>query len=115
MVWEVEYTDEFEGWWHTLTEYEQEHIVAAVSKLEERGPTLGRPLADTLKGSKYPNMKELRPLGGSIRILFAFAPHRKAILLLGGDKVGKWKGWYEKAVPEAERLYEVYLEEIEEG
>ena len=45
MAWEVEYTDEFEAWWNDLTEEEQESIDAAVEILEERGPTLGRPLA----------------------------------------------------------------------
>nr|MBO8919083.1 type II toxin-antitoxin system RelE/ParE family toxin [Proteus mirabilis] len=28
--------------------------------MREDGPNLGRPQVDTLKGSKYPNMKELR-------------------------------------------------------
>lgn len=39
--------------------------------------TLGRPLVDTIKGSRHKNMKELRPgsAGRSeIRILFAFDP-----------------------------------------
>jgi hypothetical protein len=59
-------------------------------------------------------MKELRP-GSSgtseIRILFAFDPWRSAILLLAGDKAGKWNRWYAEAIPQAERLYEIYLKE----
>jgi hypothetical protein len=51
-------------------------------------------------------------MGGSIRILFAFDPHRTAILLLGGDKAGQWQSWYRDAIPAAERLYETYLEEL---
>jgi len=31
-------------------------------------------------------MKGLRPMGGNLRILFAFDPRRVAILLLGGDR-----------------------------
>lgn len=84
----------------------------AVAKLQERGPALPRPLADTLEGSRYPHLKELRPLGSTIRILFAFDPRRTAILLLGGDKSGQWQEWYEEMIPEAERLYEIYLEEL---
>lgn len=76
MTWEVEYTDEFEGWWLGLGEGEQESIRVAVDKLEQYGPALGRPLVDTIKGSRHPNMKELRSLGGNIRVLFAFDPRR---------------------------------------
>ena len=68
--------------------------------------------ADTLEGARYPNMKELRPLGSTIRVLFAFDPRRTAILLLGGDKSGQWQEWYEEMIPKAERLYEIYLEEL---
>jgi len=32
--------------------------------------------------------------------------------LLGGDKEGNWDGWYDKAIPEADRLYEIYLQEL---
>ncbi len=54
-------------------------------------------------------MKELRPAGTSIRILFIFDPHRQAILLLGGDKAGNWASWYDKNIPIAERRYEDWL------
>ena len=54
------------------------------------GPQLGRPHADTLKGSKHANMKELRfeASDGEWRAAFAFDPERKAILLVAGDKSG---------------------------
>ena len=32
---------------------------------------------------------------------------------MGGDKSGQWSRWYDKAIPEAERLYEEYLAERE--
>ena len=57
-------------------------------------------------------MKELRPLGGNIRILFAFAPRRTAILLIGGDKTGQWMVWYERMIPVADRLYDDHLETL---
>jgi hypothetical protein len=46
-----------------------------------------------------------------IRILFVFDPWRSAILLVGGDKTGQWSTWYEKAIPQAEELYAVYLKD----
>lgn len=42
-MWEVDYTDQFEAWWLTLSEQEQEAVTAAVEALEDRGPALGRP------------------------------------------------------------------------
>ena len=30
MEWEIEYTDEFEKWWNTLNEGEQEAIAASI-------------------------------------------------------------------------------------
>jgi hypothetical protein len=57
-------------------------------------------------------MKELRPLGGDLRILFAFDPRRTAILLLGGDKSGKWNEWYAEMLPIADRLYDEHLAEL---
>jgi hypothetical protein len=58
-------------------------------------------------------MKELRPRGGNIRVMFAFDPRRTAILLIGGDKSGQWKSWYEEMVPIADALYDQHLLAIE--
>ena len=113
MSWEVLYTDQFEEWWLTLSEDQQEQIIAAVEILEERGPSLGRPLVDTIKTSSFKNMKELRvSKGGALRILFIFDPLRQAVLLLGGNKEGAWEAWYQEAVPRADELYEEYLQEL---
>lgn len=38
MACDVEYTDEFEAWWETLSEAEQIEIDAVVRLLEARGP-----------------------------------------------------------------------------
>lgn len=110
MEWEVEFTDEFGEWWEGLTEAEQEDVDAKVQLLQQFGPALGRPHADTVKGSKYPNMKELRiqHAGDPYRVLYAFDPRRAAILLLGGAKVGDPR-WYEQMVPLADRLYDEHL------
>jgi hypothetical protein len=112
-MWEVEYTDEFEQWWQTLTENEQEDLVVSIELLRNLGPALPRPYADTLKGSKYSNMKELRTQskGKPLRTLFAFDPRRCAILLIGGDKTGDNR-FYEKMIPIADRLYGEHLKEL---
>jgi len=112
VVWDVEYTSTFGPWWDELTEDEQERITAAVEVLQEGGPALGRPFVDTLEGSRHPNMKELRPRGGHLRVLFAFDPRRTAILLLGGDKSGRWSAWYREAIPAADQLYDEHLQTL---
>lgn len=84
----------------------------AILALERNGPAEGRPLVDTVAGSKISNMKELRPGSArrsEIRLLFVFDPWRSAILLVAGDKAGNWVRWYKDAVPRAEQLYHDYL------
>jgi hypothetical protein len=111
-MWEVLYTDEFGAWFETLTEDQQDAVIARVDLLEAEGPALGRPTVDTIASSRHPNMKELRvSKGGAIRILFAFDPRRQAVLLIGGDKRGRWQAWYEKAIPLADDLFGDYLRE----
>jgi hypothetical protein len=112
VAWEVELTDEAADWYRSLADREQYAIAAAIDLLAENGPNLGRPTVDTIKGSRHHNMKELRSRGGHLRMLFAFDPRRTAILLLGGDKRGNWKGWYEQNIPMADDLYDEYLREI---
>jgi hypothetical protein len=106
-------TDEFAEWYHGLDEDDQARVEAAVDLLEQRGPNLGRPVVGEVVGSRIHNLKELRPRGSSIRVLFAFDPRRTAILLLGADKAEHgWKRWYAGAVADAERLYDEYLGEL---
>jgi hypothetical protein len=112
-MWEVEVTDQFLEWWDTLTREQRDAITPRVQYLATRGPELGRPTVDRVKNSRHHNLKELRvSKGGAIRILFMFDPRRQAILLLGGDKSGEWSAWYEWAVPAADDLYDVYLQEL---
>lgn len=113
MPWDVEVSDEFLGWFDGLTEDEQFSITRSVDLLEQAGPMLGRPHVDTLKGARYPNMKELRVQheGRPYRVLFAFDPRRMAYLLIGGDKTGNDR-WYEEIIPVAEQIYEQHLREL---
>lgn len=113
MPWEVEFTEEFGIWWDGLSEEEQDSVAFGVRLLEEKGPHLPRPHADIVKGSQFPNMKELRCQheGRPYRVLFAFDPRRVGILLIGGDKTGN-AHWYEEYVPLADGIYERHLVEI---
>ena len=67
-----------------MPEAVQDELLAHARLLEEFGPQLGRPHADTLNGSAHANMKELRfdADDGVWRLAFAFDPRRKAILLV---------------------------------
>ena len=113
-VWTVE-VDLVDDWLATLDEKSYELIVAALEVLAEQGPSLGRPLADSIVGSTYRNMKELRT-GSSgrseVRILFAFDPERKAILLVAGDKAGNWQKWYRTNIPLADERYRQHLDRL---
>ncbi len=116
-AWDIYLTDEVAAWLQHLqaTDPKTADLVDdAIYALSCSGPALGRPLVDTITGSKIKNLKELRP-GSSgtseVRVLFVFDPWRSAILLVAGDKAGKWGRWYAEAIPRAEQLYEIYLKE----
>jgi hypothetical protein len=112
MPWQIVVAEEVRDWLHEMRRTDRgtlQLISAAIDVLASRGPGLGRPLVDTVRGSKLSNLKELRPgsAGGSeIRILFAFNSERCAILLIGGDKSGNGDAWYDEAIPIAEKRYE---------
>jgi hypothetical protein len=89
-MWHVKTTVEFDEWFGELDGEAQAEVIAKVELLKLLGPRLGRPHADTLNGSKYANMKELRADTADkvMRIAFAFDPERMAVLLVAGDKSG---------------------------
>lgn len=104
-----------EDWLTDLDQQSYEQVVAAIELLAERGPQLGRPLVDTIKASRHKNMKELRP-GSSgrseLRMLFAFDPERNAIVLVAGDKAGKWDKWYRVNIPVADERFDTHLNQL---
>lgn len=116
-VWDVEYTDQFASWYEALTEEDQDAIIGRVVLLEQDGPGLGRPAVDNIHQSRHANMKELRA-ERSLRVLFAFDPRRKCILLVGGNKGDtdaaspNWNAWYARYVPIADELYDEHLIEL---
>lgn len=90
MPWDVFFHSDFEGEFVELPEAIQNELLARLKLLEAIGPTLGRPNVDTLEGSSFPNMKELRfRLDGLWRFIFAFDPARQAVVLVGGNKQGR--------------------------
>lgn len=117
--WEVSLHQDVEAWYLSICESDPETadlIEQAIDQLAAEGPSLGRPLVDRVKGSRYHNMKELRPASAGvseIRMLFAFDPVREAIFLVAGDKSGNWDGWYREAIPLADERYTVHLNALE--
>lgn len=101
-----------EAWLMSLDDDTYDQLIAAIELLQENGPQLGRPIVDTVRGSSYKNMKELRP-GSSgkseLRMLFAFDPQRQAIMLVAGDKAGNWKKWYRENIPIADARFTEHL------
>jgi hypothetical protein len=96
-----------------LTQTQQDRIAATVKVSEEKGPSLPFPFSSGVKGSRHPQMRELRvqSRGKPVRIFYAFDPRRTAILLIGGDKTGKDR-FYEDYVPVADNLHDTYLKEL---
>ena len=114
--WEVEFHPACEIWANGLSQDDGEALLAAIRVLRAEGPNLGRPLVDTVRGSRHANMKELRP--GSTgrteaRALFAFDRRRRAILLVGGDKSEDWKGWYRENIPIADDRFDEHQARIQ--
>ncbi len=120
MAWEVVLLEPVEAWFLKLCASDADTaalVEQAIDRLAAVGPTLGRPLVDTLSHSKLHNLKELRPASrgrSEIRILFVFDPDRTAIFLVAGDKAGQWSRWYETAVPIAEARYAEYRSVMDE-
>jgi hypothetical protein len=115
MSWDIEYTDEFEGWWDERDAKEQVSVCASVDLLGLFGPCLCYPHSSDIKGSRHGNLRELRiqHRGRPYRVLYAFDPRRCALLLIGGDKTGQHR-WYDEHVPVAEKLYDIHLETLRE-
>jgi hypothetical protein len=100
MAWPVFFHVAFVEEFQDFSQSVQDEIAAMAELLAAIGPSLKRPHADTLKGSRFTNMKELRfdADDGVWRLAYAFDPERKAILLVAGDKSGTSSAWFYKAL-----------------
>lgn len=88
-----------------------EKLAEVVLTLEAVGPSLGRPLVDTLKGSRHANMKEMRfAAKGVWRLAFAFDEARNAVVLVGGNKQGRdQKKFYRDLIATADDRFDDWL------
>jgi len=115
-MWLIDYTQEYEDWFSHQEEENKIAINAKVVLLSEFGPQLGRPYVDTIHGSKYNNLKELRIKfkNAVFRILFCFNKSRNCWLIIGGNKKGKKDDvFYKKLIKQAEDLIDKYPEILE--
>jgi hypothetical protein len=117
VIYNLVMTKQVRDWLHALRQGDpitRRLVALAIDQLLDEGPLLGRPLVDRITGSRLHNLKELRPGSSArseVRILFIFDPARNAVLLVAGDKSGRWAEWYREAIPAAEALYDRYLRE----
>lgn len=117
MKWIVKFYEKFESEFDELDTKVQDELFAHAMLLEKFGPQLGRPYVDTLKGSKYPNMKELRfkAMNGVWRVAFAYDPQRQAVLLVAGNKSGtSEKRFYKELIRKADERFSHYLNTLKE-
>lgn len=115
MAWDVEFHDAFEAEFLAFERDVRKELLAVAKLLADYGPRLGRPHADTLKGSKHANMKELRfeASDGEWRAAFAFDPERRAILLAAGDKSGgSGKRFYKQLIAKADLRFSAHVESL---
>lgn len=115
MTWNVDLADELEAEWDELPADVQDEMLAHGKLLEQFGPQLGRPRVDTLDGSRYRNMKELRfdAADGVWRVAFAFDPRRRAVLLIAGDKSGiSQRRFYRQLIEKADARYAAQLTKL---
>jgi len=110
--WKVIFHETFDEEFQASTESVQIAIAVSAKMLKEFGPQLGRPYVDTLEGSRYMNMKELRfeADNGVWRVAFAFDPKRQAVLLVAGDKSGtSQKRFYKSLIKKADQRFDDWL------
>jgi hypothetical protein len=116
--WAVEFHNEFAPEFRGFSKATQDELFAVLIKLRKFGPQLGRPDVDTLNGSRYTNLKELRFKAddSAWRVAFAFDSRRKAILLVGGSQSGvSQKRFYKDLIRVADERFESHLAKIDKG
>lgn len=118
MTWEVITTEYFQEWFEAQEDELQVRILAGLNLIEMIGPSLSRPHSDTIKGSKYANMKELRVQheGNPYRVFYAFDPIRNAIVCCAANKKGlNEKKFYADMIKTADAEFQKHLEKLVVG
>jgi hypothetical protein len=114
-MWKLELVEEVREWLHTLRRDDRElsHQVAdVIQTVLSEGPGLGRPLVDTLSGSKAKaiTLKEMRA-AGTIRIAFVYHGGTLLLLLASGDKRGTDSAkFYDTLIDQAVSRYDRWLD-----
>jgi len=106
---QVEVTEAYKDWYLDLAKNEAAAVDRKVKMLQLMGVALPFPHSSDIKEAKYP-FRELRVNNPPIRVLYAFDPERKAVLIIGGDKTGDAR-FYERLIPQAEQLWQKHLAE----
>ena len=116
MPWTVLFHADFDAEFAELPDAIQDELLKRLRVLGEFGPALGRPNVDTLDGSSFPNMKELRfRLDGLWRFAFAFDPQRQATVLVGGNKEGvRQSAFYKELIRTADERFAAHVKMLKE-
>jgi len=112
MAWNILFHNEFQPEFDLLSIEVRRELLARLNLLEMRGPQLGRPTVDTLQGSTFANMKEIRfnAEDGVWRFAFAFDPRRAAVVLCGGDKEGaNQAAFYKELIAKADARFAAHI------
>lgn len=118
MEWAVAFHEAFADEFLKLDPRVRQELAAHVALLQQFGPQLRRPYADTLNGSRHANMKELRfdAADGVWRVAYAFDPSRRAIVLVTGDKSGQSsKRFYRQLIAKADTRFDDHLAQTRKG
>jgi len=107
---EVETTDAYDAWYLDLDKREAAAVDRKVKALQIMGLALPFPHSSDIRGGKYA-FRELRVNVSVIRVIYAFDPERKAVLIIGADKTGDER-FYERIIPQAEKIWTEYLSRL---
>lgn len=111
-AYEVVFHPDFVAEFKALDDAVKEGLGEVFDLLRDKGPALGRPNVDTLRGSKFKNMKEIRvdAADGVWRVAFAFDPEQNAVVICGGDKSGlSSERFYRGLIAKADARYQWWL------
>ena len=114
-MWVVLTSERFRDWFAGLSEPERKTVIRNVRLLEQFGPQLPDKYSRHIVNSRHSHMRELRIQHGGrpYRVLYAFDPLRRAVLLVGGDKTGNDR-WYRENIPIADRVYDEWVKKLQE-
>lgn len=96
--WTVIFGPTFKAWLSDQPREVQVRMLQSIRLLQQVGPNLARPYADTVQGSKFSQMKEF----------YAFDPLRQAVVLCAGNKTGKGR-FYAEMISLADNEFDKYL------